>query len=114
MKIVVDTISETCATINLNVIIRVVLPAFRHYENVVTSNDRPATQNYQILKEYEDKEIIVYPPAGQDDDPYILEFAMLHNGLIVSNDKFEDKRFKENFNLRSYYSKKYKNEAKIN
>jgi hypothetical protein len=50
--------------------------------------------------------MIVYPAAGQDDDKCILTFAMLHNGLIVSNDKFEDKRFVEDACLRNYYSKK--------
>jgi hypothetical protein len=106
MQIVVDSLNEIGAKLKVKVITRIVLPAFRHFENVAPSNDRPPTMNYHILKKYEDKEMIVYPAAGQDDDKCILTFAMLHNGLIVSNDKFEDKRFVEDACLRNYYSKK--------
>ena len=106
MKIVVDKLNEIGAKINVKIIPRIVFPAYRQFKNVVPNKDRPPTQNYDILKAYEEKEIIVYSAAGQDDDICILQFAMLHNSLIVSNDKFKDKRFVEDSRLHSYYSKK--------
>ena len=106
LQIVVKRLEEIGAKINVKIIPRIVLPAFRKFENVAPSHDKPLTKNYHILKEYENKEMIVYPASGRNDDKCILTFAMLHKGLIVSNDKFEDKRFVEDANLRNYYSKK--------
>jgi hypothetical protein len=38
---------------------------------------------------------------------------MNFKGLILSNDKFEDKQFVENIQLHEYYSNKYKNKLFI-
>ena len=106
MQIVVEKLNEEGAKINVEIIPRIVFPAFRKFENVATNNDRPPTQNYHILKLYDEKQMIVFPPSGQDDDNCIRTFAKLHNGLIVSNDRFDDKRFVRDADLHSYYSKK--------
>jgi len=86
------------------------LPAYRSFE-FIQDKRKPATKNFEILKDNND--LISYTPAGQYDDSFILEFAMNFKGLILSNDKFEDKQFVENIQLHEYYSNKYKNKLFI-
>jgi len=62
--------------------------------NLSKINENQKLKNYEILKENND--LITYTPAGLYDDSFILEFAMNLKGLILSNDKFEDKQFVEN------------------
>ena len=87
---------------DINLIPKVILPAYRAYP--VVDNKRAATLDYAILIEY--KDVITFTPAGQHDDTFILKFSMEMNGLVLSNDRFEDKKFTEDAELHSYYSKK--------
>lgn len=85
--------------------INIILPSYRQYENV--DIQRKPTVCFDIIKELNSKNIITFTPAGQDDDIFTLKFAMELNALILSNDKFDDEKFRNNDELFKYYSKKY-------
>ena len=87
---------------NIHLKPKVILPEYRAYKYV--DSKRVTTTNYEILVEY--KDLITYTPTNQYDDPFILNIAMEINGLILSNDRFEDKNFTLDAKLYNYYSKK--------
>ena len=83
---------------------KVILPKFRSFP--VVDCKRPPTIDFEIINELNEKDMVSYAPAGHYDDTFILKFAMDLNGLIISNDKFEEKQFKDDIELYNYYSKK--------
>eukprot|EP00871_Galdieria_phlegrea_P003193 jgi/Galph1/3875/GphlegSOOS_G2524.1 len=47
-------------------------------------------ESYGILHEMKEKNDLVFTPAEDYDDAYIIYYAQKHGGLIVSNDRFLD------------------------
>jgi len=69
--------------------IKAIVPHFReHHEN---------TKNPEILKELQMEGILIFTPSRSYDDWFILEAAKLNNAVIVSNDKYKDEIFEEEF-----------------
>jgi hypothetical protein len=89
---------------DINLKVKVILPSYRHFKQ--NESKHPPTDDYETITELYLKDIISFTPAGQHDDTFILKFAMDLNALILSNDKFLEKKFTNNEELYRHYSKK--------
>ena len=89
---------------DINLKVKVILPSYRSFEQ--NDSKHPPTDDYEKIKELYHKDIVSFSPAGQHDDTFILKLAMELNALILSNDKFLEKKFTNNEELYKHYSKK--------
>jgi len=93
IELVVDALKKIAKNINLNLVIIVILPAHRKFED---TTHRIKTIDYQILRKLIEMDIVLFTPSRHHDDPYILEMAKDCNGLILANDKFSKISFQIN------------------
>ena len=69
------------------------VPQFRNGN----SKYKHPTIDSDILEDLYEKRYIEYTPSNSYDDGHILEFAKQKDAIIISNDKYNEKKFEEKY-----------------
>ena len=69
------------------------VPKFRNGN----SKDKHPTIDSDILEDLYNQGYIEYTPSKSYDDGFILEFAKQKDGIIISNDNYNEKIFEEKY-----------------